>query len=96
MEESVKGISSERVEQRIVNLLLKFAQKVGERRQGKIRISIYLTRQEIADMVGSTVETTIRVLSRLTKMGLLETKSKIIFLKDVKRLREIAEEGFDL
>ena len=92
----IKGMAAERVEHRIVELLLKLAEKIGHQGEGGLRIGIVLTRQDIADMVGSTVETTIRTLSGLTKKGLIETRSKSLILKDVEALRRLilSEEDF--
>jgi CRP/FNR family transcriptional regulator len=72
-------------------VLLKLGQKVGRTETEGVRIGIVLTRQDIADMVGSTVETTIRILSRLTKKELIETRGKSILLKDVAALEAIVE-----
>lgn len=87
----IKGMAAERVEHRIVELLLKLGEKIGRRDEDGLRIGIMLTRQDIADMVGSTVETTIRVLSRLTKRGLIDTRGKSLILKDLEALRQIIE-----
>jgi len=48
------------VEQRIASLLLMLASKLGT--------ELPFTRQEIAEMAGTTTETAIRVLSRLAKV----------------------------
>lgn len=88
----IKGMAADKVEHRILELLLKLAEKVGRREQEGTRIGILLTRQDIADMVGSTVETTIRILSRLTKKGLITSRSKSIIIRDLDALREAIEE----
>lgn len=49
----------------------------------------YLCRQELADLIGSTVETVIRVLSKFRKSGLIEEKNGTIKL-DVPHLSELA------
>lgn len=85
----IKGMAADRVEHRIIELLLKLSEKVGRHEEAGLRIGIILTRQDIADMVGSTVETTIRILSRLTKKGLLETRGKSIILKNEKALKDL-------
>lgn len=85
----IKGMAADRVESRIIELLLKLAEKVGRKEEGGIRIGIILTRQDIAEMVGSTVETTIRVLSKFTKQGLIETKSKSLIIKDEQALKNL-------
>ncbi|MCC6157222.1 MAG: Crp/Fnr family transcriptional regulator [Deltaproteobacteria bacterium] len=91
-QEVIQGLAVERVERRIVNLLLKLADRIGREEGKKTRIPVILTRQDIADMVGSTVETTIRIISRLSKEGIIETKGKTIYIKDMERLQTLPEE----
>ena len=54
---------------------------------------IYLTRQDIAEMVGTTVETAIRTMSRFTKDGIIRTADGKIVIIDGRALREIVDEG---
>lgn len=86
--DTLKNIALERVESRIAALLLKLADKVGEKRDKDIFINMRLTKQDIAEMVGTTVETAIRVMSRLKKLGLIEEKDGKILLKNPSELRE--------
>ena len=65
---------------------------VGRGEGEAVRIPINLTRQDVADMVGSTVETSIRILSRLAKDGVIETKGKTIYIRDMERLAAIPDE----
>jgi len=76
-QENLKNIALERVEMRIASLLLKLAERTGGG-----GIDIRLTKQDIADMVGTTVETAIRTMSRFRKLGLIEEKKGRIAIKD--------------
>jgi CRP/FNR family transcriptional regulator len=74
----LKNIATERVEKRIASMLLKLAEKAGTTEDGFVKIDFPLTRQEIAEMVGTTVETCIRTMSKLQKKGLVKsTKNRI-------------------
>ena len=84
----ITSIATDRVEDRIIGLLLGLADKTGRTDGESVEITVPLTRQDIADIVGSTVETTIRILSKLGKADLVETRSKHLVIKDVDRLRE--------
>ena len=64
---------SARVEYRIARLMLTLADRVGRSEGGRLVVPVVLSRQEIADMVGTTQETAIRVMSRWGKDGLVET-----------------------
>jgi len=88
--ETLKNIALERVESRIASLLLKLADKIGEKRDNKkILINMRLTKQDIAEMVGTTVETAIRVMSKLRKSGYIEDEDGKITIKDLDELRSI-------
>ena len=88
-EDAMQGMATERVEKRIASLLVKFAdrQKCDE----VCTLEIPLTRQEVADMVGATIETTIRIFSRLIQDGSIQRGGRRLRIADLDRLREIAE-----
>jgi len=76
--EMLKNIATERVERRIAALLLKLSEKVGAEDSGHRTIGFSLTRQEISEMVGTTVETCIRTMSKFQKQGMVKsTNGKI-------------------
>ena len=83
----------ERVEWRIARVLLMLSRKAGIKEADGVSIDLALTRQDIADMAATTVETTIRVLSNFKKMGLVETEKGKIILLDKKHLEEMVSEG---
>lgn len=88
--EMIKSIALERVESRIAAILIKLAVKVGEKTSDGVLINIKLTKQDIAEMVGTTVETSIRTMSKFSKTGLIISKSGKIIIKDIERLRTLA------
>jgi len=79
--ETLKDIATERVEKRIASLLVKLAEKAGIEEGEYRRIAFPLTRQEIADMVGTTVETCIRTMSKFQKKGMVRTSGGRILIK---------------
>jgi CRP/FNR family transcriptional regulator len=80
--DSLKNIALERVEARIAALLLKLAGKVGiESKDGTV-IDMRLTKQDVADMVGTTVETSIRTFSKFKKQDLVTEADGRIVIKD--------------
>jgi CRP-like cAMP-binding protein len=48
------------------------------------------TRQEIADMTGTTIETTIRMLSRLKSGGVIRSARGKIFIADETKLKALS------
>jgi len=79
--EMLKNIATERVEKRIAALLLKLSEKVGVDDDGYRKIDFPLTRQEIAEMVGTTVETCIRTISKFQKKGMVKSSNGRISIK---------------
>lgn len=63
-----------RVEPRFARLFLKLAHEVGREERGGIFIPVVLSRQELADMTGTTIETAIRILSRWGKQQIVLTE----------------------
>jgi CRP/FNR family transcriptional regulator len=87
--ESLKNIALERVESRIASLLLKLAEKMGEKTDDGISIGMRLTKQDLADMVGTTVETSIRVMTKFKKSGYIIEKEGKVVLTDPEGLSSI-------
>jgi len=87
--ETLKNIALEKVEARIASLLLKLSDKAGEKTAEGVMITMKLTKQDIAEMVGTTVETSIRTISKLTKAGLVASKGGKILIRDLDKLRSL-------
>ncbi len=88
--DSLKNIALERVEARIAALLLKLAGKVGVETKDGLLIDMRLTKQDVADMVGTTVETSIRTFSKFKKEGLVVDADGKIIIKDREGLAELS------
>lgn len=99
MHDTMKNIALERVDSRIASLLLKLAERTVEKEDiGKpgeaMQIDMKLTKQDIAEMVGTTVETAIRVMSRFRKAGFLADDSGRIIIKKPAALRNIVSPDY--
>ncbi len=84
--ETLKNIALERVEARIASLLLKLGDKTGQKTDEGTVIDMKLTKQDIAEMVGTTVETSIRTMSKLKKMGIVAEKEGRIIIRNLEKL----------
>jgi CRP/FNR family transcriptional regulator len=67
-------LAGERVERRMAHILLKLALRIGRQDEEGTLITIPLSRQDLADMACTTLETAIRTISRFTKSGILSTR----------------------
>ncbi len=87
--EILKSIASGRVEERIAKILLELADRIGKKMNTSIVIATPLTRQDIAEMTGTTVETAIRVMSKWKKQGIINTERGYIEILDREQLERL-------
>jgi CRP/FNR family transcriptional regulator len=88
----MRALAVERVDVRLANILLKLCDKVGKPIDEGTRINLPLSRQDLADMAGTTIETAIRVMSRLRKEGLVHTEpGGYVVVLDRERLQRLSE-----
>ena len=83
-------LSGGRVEARLARFFLKLAREMGQRRPDGIFVPLVLSRQEIADMIGTTIETSIRIMSRWGKEHLVHTDKEGFLVIDQAALETIA------
>jgi len=79
----LRDIASSKVEQRLARMLLMLSIKMGD--------TLPFTRQEIAEMAGTTTETTIRVLSSLGKRNIIRSIRGKVIITDRERLKLLGE-----
>jgi CRP-like cAMP-binding protein len=63
-----------RIDARLARLFLKLTDQFGRQERDGMFIPLPLTRQELADLTGTTIETTIRIMSRWGKDEVLRTE----------------------
>lgn len=80
----IARLSSGKVEQRIAAILLLLAESYGHENENGLQIDVPLTRQDISEMAGTTVESTIRTMSKWQKDGIVETEKHYVIIKDKK------------
>lgn len=67
-------LSGARVEVRFARLFLKLCDQIGRNERDGIFVPMPLSRQELADLTGTTIETAIRIMSRWQKENLVHTE----------------------
>ena len=85
-------LSGSRIEPRFARLFLKLAGEMGKPGRGGTFIPLALSRQELADMTGTTIETAIRIMSRWGKEEVVRTEKDGFIVLDRRTLEETAEE----
>ncbi|MBU4486431.1 MAG: Crp/Fnr family transcriptional regulator [Candidatus Delongbacteria bacterium] len=89
---SLRNMAFEKVERRIARHLIQFAKNTGEKTEQGIKLGVKLSRQEIANLTGTTIETAIRVMSKLKKSKIIMEKEGHIYIVEKHKLVVIAEE----
>lgn len=89
---NMQTMAGERVERRMAHILLKLASRVGRITDDGTLITIPLSRQDLAEMACTTLETSIRTISRFQKEGLVSTqRGGYILVRDIKSLADLTE-----
>jgi len=83
-----------RVESRFARLFLKLAEQMGKPDRGGLFVPMVLSRQELADLTGTTVETCIRIMSRWSKDQILQTDKDGFIILDRPVLGALAEQSY--
>jgi CRP-like cAMP-binding protein len=83
-------LSGGRIEARLARFFLKLAGDIGQKRADGIFIALTLSRQEIADMIGTTIETSIRIMSRWGKQDIVRTEKDGFLVVDRGALEALA------
>lgn len=91
--ETMKSLATERVERRIARQLVRLVERAGRPVPAGTEITVPLSRQDVADIAGTTVETAIRVLSRWRRAGVMATVDGRLVVADRDALRALAEAG---
>jgi CRP-like cAMP-binding protein len=90
MQTRLREIATERVEQRIAHALLRLTKEAGRSTPNGIEIAIPLSRQDVAEMTGTTLHTVSRVLSGWESAGLVDTGRRRVLIRKLAELEAVA------
>lgn len=83
------NLAQKTVKERLAETLLYLHDTFGKNEDNTLKIQ--LSRDELASMIGTATESCIRLLSDFKKLGLIELTGKKILLKDISKLKKLAE-----
>ncbi|MEW6323080.1 MAG: Crp/Fnr family transcriptional regulator [Acidobacteriota bacterium] len=83
-------LTGSRVEARFARLFLKLCDQIGKPAEGGVFVPLPLSRQELADLTGTTIETAIRIMSRWQKEEVVRTDKDGFLVLDRATLDEVA------
>lgn len=92
MQRRFRQAATEKVPRRLAGLLLRLARRAGRPVEGGVLIDLPLTREELAQMVGTTLFTVSRLLSEWAAEGWVDAGRQRVVVRDPEELRR----AFDL
>ncbi len=85
----IVNMSQKTVKQRVAEAFIYLRDNFGEDKEGYL--SLTLSREDIANVVGTATESAIRIISDFKKLGLIRTSGKMIGIHDERLLMEVAK-----
>jgi len=83
-------VATEKVAKRLVLALLRLLKHIGKKVDGGIEVS--LSREELAQMTGTTLFTISRILSQWGQLGFVLPKRESVLVRDARRLELAGDE----
>lgn len=87
----LRELATEEVERRVAHAVLRLGQQSGKKEVGGIRIDFPVSKQDIAEMTGTTLHTVSRILSAWEAAGLIEGGRQKLLLRDPHKLLLIGD-----
>ena len=88
-------MSTQQVEQRVAHALLRLAKQSGKKLDHGVEIDFPISRQDIAQMTGTTLHTVSRILSGWESQGLVESGRQRIILREPHKIFVLAGHSSD-
>jgi CRP-like cAMP-binding protein len=85
-----REISTEKVASRLCSLLVRLAKQVGTRTDAHTHI--YLSRQELAQLTGTTLFTVSRLLCKWETLGIINAPREAVLIRDLSALQELSQQ----
>jgi CRP-like cAMP-binding protein len=91
-QERIREMATERIERRIARALLRLVAQAGHRTEAGVAIDFPITRQDLAEMTGTTLYTVSRVMSAWEEDGIVEGGRQRVVIRQPHALVRIAED----
>lgn len=88
-DDNMVHLAQKTVKERLAETLLYLHDTFGKNDDNSLRVQ--LSRDELASIIGTATESCIRLLSDFKKLGLIELTGKKIVLKDIHKLKKLAD-----
>lgn len=91
-QDRIRELATERVERRLARLLLRLVRQVGRKTEEGVLIDWSVSRQDLAEMSGTTLYTVSRTLSQWDRQGLIASGRERVLIRNPHGLVSIAED----
>lgn len=92
MQVRVRELSTARVERRVANALVRLTRHAGRETDSGIEINFPLSRQDLAEMTGTTLHTVSRIMSTWEERGIVESGRQHVLVCKPDELVSLAED----
>jgi CRP-like cAMP-binding protein len=90
LEERFREIATEKVAKRLALALFRLVKQVGKKTGDGVEVS--LSREELAQLTGTTLFTISRILSKWAELGVVTPRREAVLVRDPKRLESVGGE----
>ncbi|MCW5719595.1 MAG: Crp/Fnr family transcriptional regulator [Devosia sp.] len=87
----IREMSTQEVERRVAHAVLRLVEQAGRPEDGGVRIDFPLTRQDVAEMTGTTLHTVSRLFSAWESQGIVKGGRQKLLVRDKVRLAALAD-----
>lgn len=91
-QDRIRELTTERVERRIARAILRLAQQTGRKVEEGVLVDLPITRQDIAEITGTTIFTVSRTMSQWESHGIIQSGREKIIIRRPHQLVVIAED----
>jgi CRP-like cAMP-binding protein len=92
LQDRYRELATERVEQRVARAMMRLARQVGKKTEEGVLLDLPLSRQDLAEMTGTTLYTVSRIMSGWEQEGLVITGRERIVIRNPHGLVVLAED----
>ena len=87
-----RQLATEKVERRVARALLRLVEQAGRRTDAGVLIDLPLSREDIAQMTGTTLYTVSRIISRFEADGIVEAGRQRMVIRNPHALMSVADD----
>lgn len=91
LEERFREISTQKVAPRLSQQLIRLSNQMRQHTKGTLEIS--LSREELAQLTGTTLFTVSRLLSHWERQGIVSTRREAVVVRNLQALMQVSEAG---